>query len=66
MNAATATYERDGHVATITYSRPQAHDAVNGAMRRALDTAWKTFREAPEAWVAIITGAGQAFCAGLI
>ena len=31
---AAATYERDGHVATITYNRPEALNAVNGAMRR--------------------------------
>ena len=59
-----ATYERDGHVATITYNRPEALNAVNGAMRRALDEAWVAFREDTEAWVAIVTGAGRAFCAG--
>ena len=59
-----ATYERDGHVATITYNRPRALNAVNGAMREALDAAWLEFREDTEAWVAIVTGAGRAFCAG--
>ena len=59
-----ATYERDGHVATITYNRPEALNAVNGEMRRALDRAWTTFREDEEAWVGIVTGAGRAFCAG--
>ena len=33
-------------------------------MRRALDEAWVAFREDTEAWVAIVTGAGRAFCAG--
>ena len=59
-----ATYTRDGHVATITYNRPESLNAVNGAMRRALDEAWEAFREDTEAWVAIVTGAGRAFCAG--
>ena len=59
-----ARYERDGHVATITYNRPDALNAVNGAMRTALDAAWTEFREDDEAWVAIVTGAGRAFCAG--
>ena len=59
-----ATYERHGHVATITYNRPKALNAVNGAMRQALDEAWEAFRGDEEAWVAIVTGAGRAFCAG--
>ncbi|MFQ5557277.1 MAG: enoyl-CoA hydratase/isomerase family protein, partial [Acidimicrobiales bacterium] len=59
-----ATYERDGHVATITYNRPEALNAVNGEMRRALDEAWTSFREDDDAWVAIVTGTGRAFCAG--
>ena len=54
-----ATYERDGYVATVTYNRPEALNAVNGAMRRALDEAWTAFREDTEAWVAIVTGAGR-------
>ncbi len=59
-----ARYERDGHVATITYNRPEALNAVNKAMRDALDAAWTQFREDDQAWVAIVTGAGKAFCAG--
>ena len=59
-----ATYERDGHVATITYNRPEKLNAVNGAMRAALDEAWTRFREDDEAWVGIVTGSGRAFCAG--
>ena len=64
MAAPAATYGRDGHVATITYNRPEARNAVNGAMRRALDEAWTEFRSDTEAWVGIVTGAGPAFCAG--
>ena len=59
-----ATYERDGHVATITYNRPSSLNAVNGAMRELLNAAWNQFRDDEEAWVAIVTGAGRAFCAG--
>jgi enoyl-CoA hydratase/carnithine racemase len=57
-------FEMDGHVATITYNRPEALNAVNGEMRRGLNAAFARFRDDPDAWVAIVTGAGKAFCAG--
>jgi enoyl-CoA hydratase/carnithine racemase len=59
-----ATYELDGHVATITYNRPEALNAVNAEMRRDLNSAFARFRDDNEAWVGIVTGAGRAFCAG--
>jgi enoyl-CoA hydratase/carnithine racemase len=62
--ASTVLYERDGHVATITYNRPEALNAINGALREDLNAAWLRFREDEDAWVAIVTGAGRAFCAG--
>src|SRR5438552_8437000 len=57
-------YQLDGHVATITYNRPEALNAVNGAMRRDLNDAFGQFRDDEDAWVAIVTGAGKAFCVG--
>jgi len=60
----TVLYERRGHVATITYNRPEAMNAVNGELRADLNAAWETLRTDDEAWVAIVTGAGRAFCAG--
>src|SRR5215213_4480853 len=57
-------YELDGHVATITYNRPEAMNAINGDMRRGLNAAFTRFRDEEAAWVAIVTGAGKAFCAG--
>ena len=59
-----ATFRLDGHVATITYNRPEALNAINGEMRRDLNDAFARFRDDEEAWVAIVTGAGRAFCAG--
>lgn len=59
-----ATYELDGHVATITYNRPDVLNAINAEMRRDLNEAFARFRDDEEAWVAIVTGAGKAFCAG--
>jgi enoyl-CoA hydratase/carnithine racemase len=60
----TVRYELDGHVATITYNRPEALNAVNGEMRVGLNEAFARFRGDEAAWVAIVTGAGTAFCAG--
>jgi len=60
----TATYELDGHVATITYHRPERLNAVNGELRRDLNDAFSRFRDDEDAWVGIVTGAGRAFCVG--
>lgn len=58
-------YERDGHVVTITYNRPEVLNAINAELRQELNAAWLSFREDEEAWVAIVTGAGRAFSAGV-
>ena len=60
----TVTYERNGRVATITYNRPEALNAINHELRGDLNAAWAQFREDDEAWVGIVTGAGRAFSAG--
>ena len=60
----TVRYERDGHVATITYNRPEKLNAINGQLRQDLNAAWEQFRADDEAWVAIVTGAGRSFCVG--
>jgi E-phenylitaconyl-CoA hydratase len=62
--AETVLYEREGRVATITYNRPEALNAINWELRRDLNAAWARFREDEEAYVAIVTGAGRAFSAG--
>ena len=60
----TVRYELDGHVATITYNRPDALNAINADMRTELNRAFARFRDDEDAWVAIVTGAGRAFCVG--
>lgn len=58
------TYERDDHVATITLNRPEARNAINGALRQDLNAAWDRFRDDEDAWVGILTANGDVFCAG--
>lgn len=57
-------YDKQGHVVTITYNRPERRNAINGAMREGLNEAWLRFRDDEDAWVAIMTGSGEVFCAG--
>jgi enoyl-CoA hydratase/carnithine racemase len=60
----TVRYELDGHVATITYNRPEALNAINGELRRDLNHAFARFRDEEDAWIGIVTGEGKAFCVG--
>ena len=64
MSDEPVLYEKQGHVVTITYNRPERKNAINGAMREGLNAAWLRFRDDEDAWVAIMTGAGDAFCGG--
>jgi enoyl-CoA hydratase/carnithine racemase len=60
----TVLYDKDGHIVTITYHRPGRLNAINSRMRQELNAAWLRFRDDEDAWVAILTGSGRAFCAG--
>jgi len=59
------TYEQDGHVVTLVHDRPDQHNAINRAMAEELHHAWQRFRDDDDAFVLVITGAGETtFCAG--
>jgi enoyl-CoA hydratase/carnithine racemase len=58
------SYELRDHIATITLNRPQARNAINGALRNDLNAAWERFRDEEDAWVAILTANGDVYCAG--
>ena len=65
MEYETLRYERSDQVVTLTYDRPEQHNAINRLMNRELHDAWQRFRDDPEAFVLVITGAGETtFCAG--
>jgi len=58
------SFELDEHVATITYNRAEALNAINAELREDLNAAFARFRDDEDAWVAIVTGRGRAFCVG--
>lgn len=65
MDYETLVYEQRDHVVTLTYNRPAQHNAVNRVMNRELHHAWQRFRDDADAFVLVITGAGETtFCAG--
>ncbi|WP_084960299.1 crotonase/enoyl-CoA hydratase family protein [Thermoactinospora rubra] len=59
----TVRIERDGPVATVVLSRPQARNAVDRAAAEALAAAFREV-EASDAAVAVLWGEGGTFCAG--
>jgi enoyl-CoA hydratase len=56
--------EQRGHVLIVTMNRPEAKNALSGPMLAGMTAAWNRVDEDPEIRVAILTGAGGAFCAG--
>ena len=48
----------------LTYDRPEQRNAISRRMNEELHHAWQRFRDDDEAFVLVITGAGDAFCAG--
>jgi enoyl-CoA hydratase len=65
MDYETLIYEQRDHVVTLTYNRPDQRNAVNRVMNRELHHSWQRFRDDDDAFVLVITGAGETtFCAG--
>ena len=56
--------ERDGPVTVVTIDRPERRNAVDGPAAAALAGAFRDFDRDPGASVAVLAGAGGAFCAG--
>ena len=54
-----------GPVATVTLNRPDARNALNRALRRALPTALRELDARDDVAAIVLTGADPAFCAGL-
>jgi len=52
-------------VAVVTLTRPDARNALNGALLDALDDTFHALNTNDAVRCAVITGAGKAFCAGI-
>jgi len=57
-------YRKEGKIVTITLNRPERLNRLDAEICQAFSTALMDFRDDPEAWVAIITGVGDAFSTG--
>jgi enoyl-CoA hydratase len=57
-------YTRRGAAALVTITRPERRNAVDGPTADALHDAYQRFVADPEARVLVLTGEGDAFCAG--
>jgi enoyl-CoA hydratase len=60
----TLRYEQSDHVVTLSLDRPDQRNAVNRTMNSELHDAWARFRDDQDAFVMVLTGTGEAFCAG--
>ena len=57
-------YDKKDHAAWITLNRPDARNAQDPLTREELTRAFKLGRDDDDVYVMVITGAGEAFCAG--
>ncbi len=60
----TIRYDKRDRVAFVMLNRPDARNAIDPAMHDELCRIWSDFRDDDEVDVAILSGAGDTFCAG--
>ncbi len=65
MTEPAILYEKQGdHVVLITMNRPESMNSINREFTRLMEEALREFNNDDDSWVAVLTGAGRAFCAG--
>ncbi len=57
-------YEKRDRIAYVTINRPEARNAIDPEVHALMIETWADFRDDDAVDVAILTGAGEAFCAG--
>lgn len=65
MSAPAVIVEKEGHVLVVTLNRPEKKNAVNCEVMCRLYDAWVELDANDDLRVAILTGAGDTFCAGM-
>jgi enoyl-CoA hydratase len=65
MSSDVLLVEKSEGVALLTLNRPEAMNALSSALRGAIATAFRELQADEDVRVAILTGAGRAFCAGI-
>jgi len=65
VNEPVLLIEKDDGIAVVTLNRPDKMNSLSRDLRRELVTAFRALGEADDVDVAILTGRGRAFCAGL-
>ena len=58
------TYEKKGHVAYVTLNRPEVRNALHSYAYAEMRSCWRDIGLDPNVYVGIVSGAGDAFCAG--
>jgi enoyl-CoA hydratase/carnithine racemase len=58
------SYQLEDGVAWLVIDRPEARNAINRAVGKGLWEGFRRFEEDPAAAVLVLTGTGEAFCAG--
>lgn len=57
-------YEIRGPIALLTINRPEAKNAVNGAVAQGIEDGIDKAEADDDVWCVVLTGAGDVFCAG--
>ncbi len=65
MSEPAVLVEKDGHVLTVTLNRPEKRNCFNSEVMCRMYDAWVQLDEDPDLRVAILTGKGTTFCAGM-
>ncbi len=64
-NQGAVLTERRGRVLVITLNRPEAMNAINGALSAGMMAAIDELDDDPELTAGVLTGAGRGFCSGM-